>query len=87
MTTRSRAPCTSCGRPFADVETLLPDPEHAGSAERKILKQLDRVRRRAGKVRDVDVHLKALRTLPRRLGVEARDELRDATSARRARNA
>ena len=58
------------------LETLLPDPAHAAHAERKILKQLDRVRRRAGKVRDVDVHLRALRTLPRTLGVEAREELR-----------
>jgi CHAD domain-containing protein len=68
------------------LETLLPDPEHAGSPERKILKQLDRVRRRAGKVRDVDVHLKALWTLPRRLGVEAREELRaDLCKARQKR--
>ena len=57
------------------VETFFPDEEHAATVERKVQKQLDRVRRRAGKVRDVDVHLKALRTLPRTLDTEGRETL------------
>ncbi len=58
------------------VETLLPDAN--GDPQRKVRKQLDRVRRRAGKVRDVDVHLKALATLPRTVAAEVRDDLRQA---------
>ncbi len=58
------------------LETLLPDASVATGAERKVRKQLDRIRQRAGKVRDVDVHLSALRTLPRTLEVEARAALR-----------
>jgi len=59
------------------IETLLPDDPTSG-AERKLRRQLDRLRSRAGKVRDVDVHLKALRALPRSLGADAREELRSA---------
>ncbi len=58
------------------VETLL--PEAASGAERKVRKHLDRLRRRAGKVRDVDVHLKALRGLPATLDAAARATLREA---------
>ena len=46
------------------IETLFattsPRPERKG---RKLLKQLDRLRRRAGKVRDLDVQIEALRSL------------------------
>lgn len=59
------------------VETLLP-AEDESRPERKLRKQLDRIRKRAGKVRDVDVHLKALRSVPRTIAPEARDEVREA---------
>jgi CHAD domain-containing protein len=65
------------------VETLLPE-EADGGAVRKLRKQLDRLRGRAGKVRDVDVHLKAVRTLPASLAAEEREELRDALEKSRA---
>lgn len=59
-------------------ETFLPDDgSDTPRAERKVRKQLDRLRKRAGKVRDVDVHLKALSGLPRALEA-ARNEVRDA---------
>jgi len=40
------------------------DDESSTRAERTIRKQLDRIRQCAGKVRDTDVHLQALRSLP-----------------------
>jgi CHAD domain-containing protein len=58
------------------VETLVPE-NLTGGAVRKLRKQLDRLRSRAGKVRDVDVHLKAVATLPAAFA-EAREKLRDA---------
>lgn len=67
------------------VETFFPDDEHAAAVERKVQKQLDRVRRRAGKVRDVDVHLQALRSLPRVLDTAARDALAHALQKARQR--
>lgn len=59
------------------VETLLPSADEAGR-ERKLRKQLGRIRRRAGRVRDVDVHAKALRSVPRTVAPAARDEVRAA---------
>jgi CHAD domain-containing protein len=57
------------------VETLLattwPTP---GRKERKLLRQLDRLRRRAGKIRDLDVQIKALGSL--RLESITRDRVR-----------
>lgn len=45
-------------------ETLLPERgDEAPRPERKLQKQLDKLRKRAGKVRDADVHLRALATL------------------------
>jgi CHAD domain-containing protein len=45
------------------VEALLPADDTQTRAERRVRKQLARLRRRAGKVRDADVHLEALRAL------------------------
>jgi CHAD domain-containing protein len=42
------------------LEDLVPDPDRN---RKKLLKQLDRLRKRAGKVRDLDVQLAALRSL------------------------
>jgi CHAD domain-containing protein len=60
------------------VETLLPAEEERSKAERKVRKQLGRLRRKAGKLRDVDVHVKALRGVPRTVAPEARKAVRDA---------
>jgi CHAD domain-containing protein len=65
------------------VETLLPEDAARGSV-RKLRKQLGCLRRRAGKVRDVDVHLKAAATLPASLAADGRDELRAALEKSRA---
>lgn len=65
-------------------ETVLPaasGDEVRGA--RKLLKQLDRIRKRAGKVRDVDVHLKALATVPASVDASARDAV--ATALEKAR--
>jgi CHAD domain-containing protein len=62
------------------VETLLPEPS-AGEptrAAKKLQKQLDRIRKRAGKVRDTDVHLEALATLAGGGDAEGVDEIRTA---------
>ena len=57
------------------VETLLATtPPALGRKEQKLLKQLDRLRRRAGKVRDLDVQIQALRSL--RLESITRDRAR-----------
>jgi len=57
------------------VETLLATTLPAlGRKEQKLLKQLDRLRRRAGKVRDLDVQIQALRSL--RLESITRDRAR-----------
>jgi CHAD domain-containing protein len=46
------------------VETLLEVTSNgSGRAQRKLKKHMDRVRRRAGKVRDIDVQIKALETV------------------------
>jgi len=66
------------------VETLLtttwPTP---GRKEQKLLKQLDRLRRRAGKVRDLDVQIEALASL--RLESITRDRARVMASLEKAR--
>jgi CHAD domain-containing protein len=66
-------------------ETVLP----AASVDevrgaRKLLKQLDRIRKRAGRVRDVDVHLKALATIPSSVDEEAQDAVQAALEKSRA---
>ncbi len=61
------------------VETLIPASEAEPSrAARKLQKQLDRIRKRAGKVRDADVHLMALATLARTSDAERLAEIRSA---------
>jgi CHAD domain-containing protein len=42
------------------LEQIIPDRDHN---QKKLLKMLDRIRKRAGKVRDLDVQLAALRSL------------------------
>jgi len=60
-------------------ETLLPKPDEASSgAERKVRRQLDRLRKCAGKVRDADVHLYALASLARGTAGDAHARVRDA---------
>ncbi len=51
---------TTARRLEALIETLCPQPR---GTEKKLLKRLARLRRRAGKVRDLDVQISALRTL------------------------
>src|SRR5689334_6522198 len=60
-------------------ETLLPEREDdAPRAERKLRKQLERIRKRAGKVRDADVHLQALATLKRAVEGDEYERVRRA---------
>jgi len=56
------------------IETLLATSPTPARKERKFLKQLKRLRRRAGKVRDFDVQIEALRSL--RLESSSRDRVR-----------
>lgn len=56
------------------IETLVASLPTAGRKEQKMLKQLDRLRRRAGKVRDLDVQIEALNSL--RLESVTRDRAR-----------
>jgi CHAD domain-containing protein len=66
------------------LETLLPD--RAGEptrAERKLQKQLDKIRKRAGKVRDVDVHLRALASLETAVKGDEYEQLRGAVQKTR----
>lgn len=57
------------------IETIVcTSPAKASAKERKLLKQLDRLRRRAGRVRDFDVQIQALNSL--RLESVARDRAR-----------
>lgn len=57
------------------IETLLDTlVEEPGRSQRKLLKRLARLRRRAGKVRDLDVQMAALRSL--KLGGEANRKAR-----------
>jgi CHAD domain-containing protein len=56
------------------VETVLGVQPEPGRRRKKFLKQLARLRRRAGKVRDVDVQIEALKGL--RLEAVARDRAR-----------
>jgi CHAD domain-containing protein len=67
------------------VEALLPENDQTWTrAERRVRKQLRRVRRRAGKVRDADVHAKALRELDLDGGAaEAREIVTDSLEKRR----
>jgi len=66
------------------VETLLAATGPAlGRKEQKLLKQLDRLRRRAGKVRDLDVQIQALGSL--RLESIIRDRARVMSFLRQAR--
>jgi CHAD domain-containing protein len=69
------------------VETLVGDDGLASGRGRKLQKQLDRIRKRAGKVRDADVHVKAIRTLRRALDASARDDLRKALERSRDKRA
>ena len=68
------------------VEALLPEGDGTQTrAERRVRKQLARVRRRAGKVRDADVHLQALRGLDLDSdAAEARKVVSDALEKQRA---
>jgi len=68
------------------VEALFAEDDAAGTrAERRVRKQLARIRRRAGKVRDADVHLKALGGLDLDgAAAEARDAVSDALAKQRA---
>lgn len=60
-------------------ETLLPEREgDAPRAERKLQKQLDKIRKRAGKVRDADVQLRWLATLARTVKGDEYDCVRRA---------
>ena len=69
------------------VETLLATlAAEPSKAERKLQKQLDHVRKRAGKVRDDDVHLKLLAGLARRSSAGGHDEIRDALAKLRAKH-
>jgi len=45
------------------IETVVGARPEPGRNEKKLLKQLRRLRRRAGKVRDLDVQIEALRSL------------------------
>ena len=66
------------------VETLLATNQPTlGRKEQKLLKQLDRLRRRAGKVRDLDVQIQALGSL--RLESITRDRARVMTFLEKAR--
>jgi CHAD domain-containing protein len=66
------------------VETLLGSENEASPrAAKKLQKQLDRVRKRAGKVRDTDVHRKALATLARRGDAAGRVEIEKALAKAR----
>src|SRR5882724_6743201 len=71
---------TTIRRIEAIMEELVPDPARS---DRKLLKQLARLRKRAGHVRDMDVQLAALRTL--RIGddSEQKRQLMGALAARR----
>lgn len=51
---------TATRRVQAVIEELAPDPDRN---QRKLLKELTRLRRRAGRVRDLDVQITALRSL------------------------
>jgi CHAD domain-containing protein len=65
-------------------ETLLPERDgDAPRAERKLAKQLDKIRKRAGKVRDADVHLRALATIARTARGDDYDRVRRVLEKRR----
>lgn len=68
------------------VEALFAEDDDTQTrAERRVRKQLARVRRRAGKVRDADVHLEALGGLALDgAAAEARDAVSDALAKQRA---
>jgi len=67
------------------LETLMPAPtEAAPRVDQKVRAQLDRIRARAGKVRDIDVHLLALRGLAKGAPGEAREQLRADLRRQRA---
>lgn len=68
------------------VESLLDFYFPGADDHRKLLKQLARIRRRAGRVRDVDVQLAALRTL--RIGRDAagKSRLQEALDRARAKH-
>lgn len=66
-------------------ETVMPELDEASPrAERRVRKQLARIRKCAGKVRDADVHLQALRSLPRSIESEAQACVRDVLQKARA---
>ncbi len=65
------------------VETLLGEHVLAIGRGRKLQKQLDRLRKRAGKVRDADVHVKALGLLSSALDATGRADLRKSLAKSR----
>ncbi|MCC6848817.1 MAG: CHAD domain-containing protein [Deltaproteobacteria bacterium] len=68
------------------VETLLAAEPEPAPGDATVARQLRRIRKRAGKVRDVDVHLKALRALPRALAAAGGEDLAaDLRTVRRKR--
>ena len=73
---------TTARRLEALIETLCPQP---GGTERKLLKLLARLRRRAGKVRDLDVQMAALRTLKIGRESERKSQLLESLADQRRR--
>ncbi len=73
---------TSARRLEGLIETLCPEPR---GTEKKLLKRLARLRRRAGKVRDLDVQIAALRTLKIGRESERKSRLLEALADERRR--
>jgi len=73
---------TTARRIEALIETLSPSPSAVG---KKLLKRLARLRRRAGKVRDIDVQMAALRTLKIGRESERKAQLLEALAEMRSR--
>lgn len=73
---------TTARRLEALIETLCPQP---GGTEKKLLKRLARLRRRAGKVRDLDVQMAALRTLKIGRESERKSQLLESLADQRRR--
>ncbi len=73
---------TTTRRVEALLATLLPD---AGRTQRKLARSLKRVRRRAGRIRDLDVHLAALRSLKIGRDSTRKQQLTNQLAERRSR--
>jgi len=73
---------TTTRRTEALLDVLVTKPDRN---ERKLLKQLGKIRKRAGRVRDLDVQITALRTLKIGRGGEEKRSLLSALAADRAR--